>query len=196
MNTGIHGYRPGGGSLPPSPPAARPSLGDYAERRRAAPVMIVELRGISHESEYFRRIHERDRRSALPDVAESDPAMEALNRLLVMQPGWDGSRAPAPSQEAINIARGAVAEARSAELGEARVVADVEGGVAVYFFGGEKLADGGWSRQGGFLVSNDSEVSLYLRDRRRRGSDIAEIEPCAESLARAVRQIRDFVSGR
>lgn len=40
-------------------------------------------------------------------------------------------------------------------LAPERVVADVEGGVVLYFFGGAQMDDGGWRLQSAWMVSNE-----------------------------------------
>lgn len=168
---------------------------DYANRCRPTMAVPRDLRGASLLSEFFERIYERDRRSPLPEVADADPAVEALDLLLVLQSGWDGRKAPPPSSDAIRVGRHALALARSQGLVHARVTPDIEGGVAVYFFGGGSHSDGGWNLQGAIMVSNEDEATLYLRDRSRAGADVTDIGTGADDLSRAVERIRQFVVG-
>lgn len=78
---------------------------------------------------------------------------------------------------------------------EPRVAPDVEGGVAVYFFGGERHADDGFMRQGAILVSNTGEMTVCLRDRSQPDSDSVVTEVSEDGLGQAVQWIQWFLSG-
>jgi hypothetical protein len=80
-------------------------------------------------------------------------------------------------------------------LGEVRVVADVEGGIGVYFFGGGKQDDGGWGRRGAILISNDGEATRYRKDRSWSEAEIEDISMDHDSLSSAGDTIRKFVLG-
>lgn len=195
MSIGFHASRIQGQSAAHAASTVFLAGADYAGRCRPTAAGQRDLRGASRASEFFERIYERDRRSDLPEVADADPAVEALDLLLVLQSGWDGRKAPAPSSDAITVARRALHLARRHGLSQARVTPDVEGGVAVYFFGGGRHADGGWNRQGAIMVSNEEEASLYLRDRSRPGAEVLDIGTEASALGQAVERIRQFVVG-
>lgn len=194
MNTGFHPGRTVGHAAAFAVARVVPVGSDYERRWRPMSV-APELRGASSASEFLERIYERDRLSPLPEAANADPTMEALDLLLVLQAGWDGRKAPAPSREAIRLGRQALEAARGVNLSEARVSPDVEGGVAVYFFGGGRHNDGGWNRQGAIMVSNDTEASLYLRDRAKPGAEVADINADPDGLGRAIERIRQFIVG-
>lgn len=119
-----------------------------------------------------------------------------LLALLNLQPGWDGRRAPAPSPEAVAVVRRVLELAN--DLPETRVTPDVEGGVALYFFGGGRHPDGGWNRRGGILVSNDVEATVHLRDRTGGNGDssVEEIPTDEDGLRGAVERVRSYVTGR
>jgi len=134
-----------------------------------------------------------DTLSAAPQ--DVDPVEEKLVQLSLLPASWDGRRAPAPTQDAVDIARRLVRAGRDAGFGEIRVAPDVEGGIATYFFGGERLADGGWSRQAGVLTSNNGEATIYLRDQAHAGADIADLETTEEALRGAVHRILKFIRG-
>lgn len=117
-----------------------------------------------------------------------------LLALLDLQHGWDGRRAPPPSLEAVAVARRALELAN--DLPEARVVPDVEGGVALYFFGGGRHPDGGWNRRGGILVSYDAEATVHLRDRSAGNGDssVEEIPAGEDGLRNTVEHVLKFVT--
>lgn len=116
--------------------------------------------------------------------------MTTLEDLLLLQDGWDGRRAPAPSKEAVCLARQVVLNVDA--IG--RIAPDVEGGVTVYFFGGGEHVDGGWNRQGGIILSNDGELVLYLRDRLQAGSQVSCLT--AGDIGQAVERIHQFLEGK
>lgn len=121
---------------------------------------------------------------------------EPLVRLLHLEDGWDGHGAPAPSRAAIDVARAVLQEAtQRPDLDKAWVTADVEGGVAIYFFGGPRLPDGGLGRQAGVLVDNDGDGVLYMRDRSRPGSVVDDVRSDTDALRDVLGRIATFLSG-
>ncbi len=122
---------------------------------------------------------------------------DGVEHLLDLQPGWDGRRAPAPSGESLRLGRMVLDLGYLHGMYEPRVAADVEGRVAVYFFGGERHADGGFVRKGAIMVSNDGEMTYWLRDRSQPSSDSDSVvkEVSEDGLGRAVQWIQWFLSG-
>jgi len=106
---------------------------------------------------------------------------------------WDGRGSP--QRAAVDIARFILREGGEVGLVSARVSPDVEGGVATYFFGGDRMTDGGWQLQAGVLASNDGEVTLYTRDRSSSGSEVRDLDATEESLREAITRIVTFIRG-
>jgi len=131
-------------------------------------------------------------RRATPDVETIEAALRALRDL---PPGWDGGHAPPPRAAAIDRLLPAVRLAEAAGALPDRAVADVEGGAALYFFGGPRSADGGWQLQAGLLANNDGELVLYLRDRSQPAGAFEELPEGTGPLPAAVRQIARFLNG-
>lgn len=127
------------------------------------------------------------------EILGLDQAQELLD-IIRLPLGWDGGHAPTPSSIAVDIASRCVEEAYATTLANCRITADIEGGVAVYFFGGGKALDGGWNHQGGILISNNGETSLYLRDRANKGAEISDVDPTEEGIRLAVLDIKKFIS--
>jgi len=154
------------------------------------------VRGVSRESALFELIYDAYRNSAVPQVVEHDPAYEQLVRLLLLEDGWDGHTAPSPSRASVDVARVVLQEAARCEglSGPPRITADVEGGVAIYFFGGDPLPDGGVPRQAGVLINNDGEGVLYMRDRRDAGSKVEELQNDSATVKAALGRIAKFLS--
>lgn len=175
---------------------AAPSFATYADRLRPDLGTSVATSGASLAGGFIDRIMDRAHSPGVPSAFDRNPAVAALDALMVCQPGWDGDRAPAPSGWAIEAGRLVVEMANREGLSPPRVTADVEGGVALYFFGGGAMADGGTCLQAGVLLANEEEASLYRRDRRVTGSQIEEIQTDATSLGAAAAKIRAFLVGR
>jgi hypothetical protein len=172
---------------------ARPQAHEYDRRMRPLSAVVSLPLGASRESEFLGRWYQRDATTPVPEAADADPAVAALDRLLLLPPDWDGRRAPAPSRNAIERAREILQIAREVGLVGARVSPDVEGGVALYFFGGGPMEDGGTARQAGVLLSNEGDAASYMRDRTQRGSQVAAVDDGRDGLVRAVEAIRAFV---
>ena len=122
-------------------------------------------------------------------------ATKQHRQLLALSLDWDGRGALAPTGDAIDVAETVLAIARKTELEEIRVTPDVEGGVAVYFFGGTLMPDGGWTLQAGILVDNDGEAVMYLRDRQETGSTFENIDITVDALCPVIDQILRFING-
>ena len=91
-----------------------------------------------------------------------------LNELRLLCDNWDGRGAVSPSPWAIAYAE-RILDAASAEgFAPHRVAADVEGGIAVYYFGGERATGGGHSRQVGMMIDNEGDGAVYFRERGGR----------------------------
>ena len=94
-----------------------------------------------------------------------DPLRKRLEELQLLQPGWDGRGADAPSGAAVGAASEVLYVSETLGRTPDRLTADVEGGVAVYFFGGSREPDGGYARQAGILIDNSGEACAYRRER-------------------------------
>jgi len=174
----------------------RPVSSDYADRMRPLTGGHSDVRGVSGASEFFRGLYARAEEVVVPSTVDEDPAVDALEHLLLLDEGWDGRAAPAPNIGAVNVARSLLQAGRVMGLATPRVVADVEGGVATYFFGGVSMEDGGWSRSGGLLTFNDGGGAIYLRDRLTRSTDIEEVSTTDTNLGAVVRRIQSFLLGQ
>jgi hypothetical protein len=153
----------------------------------------MPITGASSFAGVLDALYAKDAGDVEPEPLGRDPLVHRLLQLLQLAPAWDGRRAPTPSSTAVRITLTALERApEHVRAEEARVAADVEGGIATYFFGGPRLADGGWERQGGLLVSNDGEVTLYLRSRRARGEVVDSVDPA--HLPEALDRIGRFLS--
>jgi len=169
---------------------AQPVLGEYRQRLRVAERPVT--RGVSRESVLFDMIYDSDQAAEVPEAVDHSPGYEQLVKLLLLQPNWDGQGAAAPNKAAIDVARAVVSASKDVGFNRPLVSADVEGGVATYFFGGTQLEDGGWSHQGGVLVDNDGDALLYLRDRRSPGSTAEDVGP--DALSSAVQRVFRFIA--
>lgn len=121
--------------------------------------------------------------SVLPEIG-LDPRLDVLRRL---ERGWDGGRAPVPSERALNIAQAALVVL--AELGApVRVAADAEGGVALYVQS---------DRPGRFAwlnIDNEDEPGLLLSD-RTTGARTHHPVGSPDALRALLPVIRSFVAG-
>ncbi len=102
------------------------------------------------------------RPAALAPVPSSVLRVWELARLPA---GWDGRDAPPPSPIACEFARRFAMTASVNHTPPARVVGDVEGGIALYWFGAETLVGGSHRRVASISVGNDGEVAVVLEDR-------------------------------
>lgn len=118
-----------------------------------------------------------------------------MKSLSLLEDGWDGDKAPAPSQIAVDLSYLITNLAYQLGRGADRVAPDVEGGVATYFFGGDRLDDGGYSLQIVLLASNEGDVVLYVRDRSKAGAEISDVEPTEEGIRAALAQIKMLLVG-
>lgn len=119
---------------------------------------------------------------------------EKLKALFTLQDDWDGRQSPRPNRDSLDVISRLIRNGLPPSAKEIRVTPDVEGGVALYFFGGELMSGGGWRYQTGILSSNDGEVMLYLRDRMNIRAQFQDIEDSDEALSKAVECIQNFLS--
>jgi len=116
----------------------------------------------------------------------SDPApSDAIS--LDIQP----DAAPPPSGVACELARQVTEHAVAAGFEPSRVVADVEGGIAVYWFGTETLAGGSHRKVASITIGNDGELAGLTEDRTaeaREGFGVA-----LETVDAALTRLRAFV---
>lgn len=158
----------------PPPRHGAPSVGNWYARRTATEDLVVA--GASSEALLLDKLYKADTPDREPRRWDAEPWARRLFELSRLRDGWDGGCAPAPSQEAIRAAH-VVMELSVGRVHAAQVrcEADAEGGVATYFFGGPRLGDGGWALQTAIFVTNDGDLALYLRDRRRVGQVIEDV---------------------
>ncbi|MND02819.1 hypothetical protein D3C83_223480 [compost metagenome] len=58
------------------------------------------------------------------------------------------------------------------------------------------MGDGGWSRSGGLLASNEGEGVIYLRDRVVPSSVVDSVDANDTAIHAAVRRIKSFLLGK
>lgn len=171
------------------------AITDYSRRLRPR-VLSASASSASASGAYFDRIYRDNERADRPRLElVADPVIHRLRQFLTMSDGWDGELAPAPAPAAVEMSETIVLLGREVGVVPSRIVPDVEGGIAVYYFGGELLPDGGRRLQSGVLVSNDRELVLYRRDRETEEEHIDEIEPTHQGLREALGIIKNFVAG-
>ncbi|MDP3212500.1 MAG: hypothetical protein Q8S73_00240 [Deltaproteobacteria bacterium] len=79
--------------------------------------------------------------------------------------GWDGHDAPPPSAMACERAHQVVSVAASRGFTPSQVVPDVEGGVALYWYGEERTAGGGHRLAASVSIDNDGDLFASMVDR-------------------------------
>lgn len=96
--------------------------------------------------------------ATLRDYSESwsSQAVAKVREFRALQDGWDGRRAPAPSLGVVEESVALIVACDEVGLRLDRVLPDVNGGAGLYAIEGDRRA--------GFLVNNDGERSLVLRD--------------------------------
>jgi hypothetical protein len=114
---------------------------------------------------------------------------DRFSEIAKLSDNWNNQGAAAPSAEAISLARRAVRLMRRAPD---RIVADADGGVAIYLFGSKVREDGAHHRYASLVVGNDGEVALVLRDRTSNRVDARDLEE--EDLSDALAAAEAFVS--
>jgi len=100
----------------------------------------------------------------------------------------------ASSDAAIKLVQEVLDVAQRKYLPEAHVVPDVEEGSVLYFFGGEKCEDGGWSRWGAIMIAGDGEACLCTRDRFHGSVEVTDLSTDANGLDQAMERIHEFLS--
>lgn len=102
-----------------------------------------------------------------------DALLRSLSSLSHLADNWDGMGAIAPTPDV--IARGALALIATAwaDVWPSRVCADVDGGVAIYYFGGGIKPEGGHTRWVALMLANDGGSTLIRRN--EFGSDAGNL---------------------
>ena len=149
--------------------------------------------GASNVATFFNDVYDCGIAGGAAAESRVDPLRRKLEELQLLQTGWDGRGADAPSGVAVESARSVLQLAREAGRGPDRLAADVEGGVAVYFFGGDIAADGGHSRQAGILIDNSGEAYVYQRQRGKKDVRRQEVASTAEALRGVISEIITFL---
>lgn len=122
-------------------------------------------------------------------------ALATLERLALLRDGWKGARSVAPSKQAIQGARKVITAAAKAGLGLDRTVADSEGGVVFYAFGGKLEPDGGYSRHVAVLTSNeDDDVVIMTSARSEPVAEPLTVPSDAGLIENALRNLRTFLA--
>jgi len=128
---------------------------------------------------------------------ESDPLTRKLEELLLLPDDWNGQGAPAPSLDAIEMARAILTQEPPHGTMETQISADVDGGLALYFFGGNRMDDHGWRHQTGILVSNDGEACVYQKDRATNlPGTFEDVELSPSGIGCALMLIQSRLQGR
>jgi hypothetical protein len=98
-----------------------------------------------------------------------------------------------PSVESRRIATELVDRLRAEDLEPDRVLADPEGGVALYVFGESQLSDGSHSRYARIVATNSGEVAVLCAD-REGGSPLVWDVKRGDRVA-AVKRVHAFLRG-
>lgn len=114
-----------------------------------------------------------------------------IDRIRDLGEDWNGYGAPAPSTAAIAKFERVLDTLLEAGFEPERVVADAEGGIAAYFFGGTPLAGGSRPRYAKITVDNEGDI-LILLHKRDEGEPEAWQVP-SEEIEDALVRIREFV---
>lgn len=104
-------------------------------------------------------------KDALVDNLVGDKMLRRLVALEQMAADWNGYGSPPPSPKAIDNARSVCQAASSVGGASDRIVASAEGGVALYWFGTERIDGGAHRRYGWIEAENDGELSALTADR-------------------------------
>lgn len=130
---------------------------------------------------------------AFPDVesgrgAELDLAAEdwAWSQIRIVD--TDGEH---PNEVSRRAALDLLQQLRAQGLEPDRVVADPDGGVALYMFAERMLGDGSHPRYARIAAMNDGEVVASLADRERDTHEAWDVT--ASQRSRAIRRIEEFV---
>ncbi len=119
----------------------------------------------------------------------NEAARTELAALRDLREGWDGRRAPAPTEFALATAERIIAAADVVRIGLARVAADVEGGVVLYAFANDAART-----RVGFVIANDDEESLVVF-KTKRGAPEPDMEMVAlRDISRALADALRFLS--
>lgn len=102
-------------------------------------------------------------RAPMEPTVTLDPATLKVWELARLQAGWDGRRAEPPSPLACESARRVIAQALLASAPPSRVVPDVEGGVAVYWFSDAKIEDDAPARRAAISIDNEGQMAASLK---------------------------------
>jgi hypothetical protein len=96
-----------------------------------------------------------------------------------------------PTEESRATAAALVGLLRQQDLEPSRVLADSEGGVALYVFGDHVLPGGGHSRYARIVATNAGEVAVLCADRREPGK--VKAWDVHGSEERAMERVRSFI---
>lgn len=112
-------------------------------------------------------------------------------KLRGLDDNWDGQGARAPSELACEIAHRLLDEAIRQGMPPDRVVPDVTGGVALYWFGAEQMEGGAHRRYASIGVENYGDVALLMVERdksiaSRDLSGMGDVEWAIELLSEFV----------
>jgi hypothetical protein len=102
------------------------------------------------------------------------------------------SRGEPPTPESRSTAAELVLMLRRFELEPERVLADPDGGIALYVFGGAARADGSRVRYARVLASNTGEVAILFVDRDRTTSPHA-LDVGKREREAAITRVREFL---
>lgn len=142
---------------------------------------------------YFDRRYAAASAEPIEDRDSWARAIAKLNDLLILGEGWDGRQAAPPSVQAVRTAEAVLAESHRQGRFPDRIVADVDGGVALYFLGGHQDASGGHSRHFGVLIDNEGEGAYYKRESGRPQPRASELITSAEGLRAILAEMVAFL---
>lgn len=110
-----------------------------------------------------------------PLATSMAPIQREFWTLARLAEGWDGHRAPPPSQLACERAHLVVTLALARGLPPARMVPDVMGGLSVYWFGAERTTGGGHRLAASLSIDNDGDLVVSTVDRVTQAMDAQDV---------------------
>lgn len=122
------------------------------------------------------------------------PLLRDLWELARLAPGWDGHEAPPPSPVACERVHQTLSLALARGLAPTRLVPDVNGGLAVYWFGEETLPGGAHCRVAALKVTNEGEI--VAREQDRTTGEVMVREVTQEGMAAEVERLATFAVER
>ncbi len=120
----------------------------------------------------------------LAEVISIEGARTRIQELREREDGWDGREAPALSNTAVDIGYQVLEMISEKEMPLSRVVPDVMGGIALYFFQEGKRCD--------ISIDNDGSIVAGYKDHTSGKFDCGEID--LSEIPKELDKIRKYMS--